>query len=139
MDTATQYTNIYYTRFVKSRNIFLQISWKISPFASKVQKVRDSKAFCYAAFVRCAKKWGESYINYGEKYLAPGRILWHNWSTAAVRDAMMWHIRPAHTTISGRERACPMEFISRLSTTANLSAKSSVMGTSAGLSAPTAP
>ena len=37
-----------------------------------MQKVRDSKAFCYAAFVRCAKKWGESYINYGEKYLAPG-------------------------------------------------------------------
>lgn len=61
-----------------------------------MQKVRDSKAFCYAAFVRCAKKWGESYINYGEKYLAPGRILWHNWGTAAVRDAMMWHIRPAH-------------------------------------------
>ena len=64
-----------------------------------MQKVRDSKAFCYAVFVRCAKKWGESYINYGEKYLAPGRILWHNWGTAAVRDAMMWHIRPAHMAI----------------------------------------
>ena len=57
-----------------------------------MQKVRDSKAFCYAAFVRCAKKWGESYINYGEKYLEPGKIKCHNRSTAAERPAMKWHI-----------------------------------------------
>ena len=50
-----------------------------------MQKVRDSKAFCYAAFVRCAKKWGDSYINYGEKPLARGEVLLYTLYKAAVR------------------------------------------------------
>ena len=50
-----------------------------------MQPAAGRKGPCYAPFVRCAKKWGESYINYSKKHLASGTFLWHNLSTAAVR------------------------------------------------------
>lgn len=86
MDTATQYTILYYTRFAESRNIFYKFREK-GCFGASAVKLTPPKARCYAPFVRNAKKWGDSYINYSKKHLAQSGHLWHNLSTAAVRKA----------------------------------------------------
>lgn len=56
-------------------------------FGAFAVKLTRPKARCYAPFVRNAKKWGDSYINYSKKHLAQSGHLWHNLSTAAVRKA----------------------------------------------------
>lgn len=56
-------------------------------FGAFAVKLTRLKARCYAPFVRNAKKWGDSYINYSKKHLAQSGHLWHNLSTAAVRKA----------------------------------------------------
>ena len=50
-------------------------------------KVDTPKSPLLCTFVRNAKKWGDSYINYSKKHLAQSGHLWHNLSTAAVRKA----------------------------------------------------
>lgn len=56
-------------------------------FGAFAVKLTCQKARCYAPFVRNAKKWGDSYINYSKKHLAQSGHLWHNLNIAAVRKA----------------------------------------------------